>query len=229
MKIWHISDTHDYHHLLDIPTDEGIDMVIHSGDASNFRDTASNLPEMTRFMAWFAKLPFEKKIYVAGNHDAAVASRRITAEDFAAIGAIYLEDSGVEIEGRYFYGSPWTPTFNDWHFNRARHKMYKTWRAVPENTHCLITHGPPHGILDLTEKPNTDRQRRHLEMVGDKTLRDLVQAIQCPFHLFGHVHNYKQIRNAGVFVEHGITYSNGSVVTDADFGKVTSNGNILDI
>ena len=36
MKIWHISDTHDYHDLLKIP--DGIDMVIHSGDCSNPRD-----------------------------------------------------------------------------------------------------------------------------------------------------------------------------------------------
>ena len=33
MKIWHISDTHTFHGLLDIP--ENIDMVIHSGDATN--------------------------------------------------------------------------------------------------------------------------------------------------------------------------------------------------
>ena len=36
MKIWHISDTHTYHGLLDIP--ENIDMVIHSGDATNPKD-----------------------------------------------------------------------------------------------------------------------------------------------------------------------------------------------
>ena len=30
--------------------------------------------------------------------------------------AIYLEDSGVEIDGVRFWGSPWTPTFMDWAF-----------------------------------------------------------------------------------------------------------------
>jgi 3',5'-cyclic AMP phosphodiesterase CpdA len=36
MRIWHISDTHTYHNLLEVPTD--IDMVIFSGDCSNPRD-----------------------------------------------------------------------------------------------------------------------------------------------------------------------------------------------
>ena len=45
MKIWHISDTHTYHELLEIP--KGIDMVIHSGDCSNPRDPYTNEPEVT--------------------------------------------------------------------------------------------------------------------------------------------------------------------------------------
>ena len=67
MKIWHISDTHGYHDLLEIP--EGIDMVIHSGDCSNPRDPYNNEPEVRGFIDWFSSLDIKYKVYVAGNHD----------------------------------------------------------------------------------------------------------------------------------------------------------------
>jgi hypothetical protein len=34
----------------------------------------------------------------------------------------YLEDSGIELYGYRFYGSPWQPKFHDWAFNKARGK-----------------------------------------------------------------------------------------------------------
>ena len=40
MKILHISDTHGFHNLLTIPKD--IDMVIHSGDSTNYKDLYKN-------------------------------------------------------------------------------------------------------------------------------------------------------------------------------------------
>ena len=45
-RIWHISDTHSYHDLLEIPKD--IDIVIHSGDCSNVRDPYNNEPEVRK-------------------------------------------------------------------------------------------------------------------------------------------------------------------------------------
>ena len=49
MKIWHISDTHTFHNLLEIP--ENIDMVIHSGDATNPKEPYSNKVEMENFIS----------------------------------------------------------------------------------------------------------------------------------------------------------------------------------
>ena len=40
MKIWHISDTHSQHGQLQIP--DGIDLVVHSGDATNWSDPYRN-------------------------------------------------------------------------------------------------------------------------------------------------------------------------------------------
>lgn len=54
MKIWHISDTHTHHGFLKIPTD--VDMVIFSGDCSNYRDPYTNEPEVRNFITWFRHL-----------------------------------------------------------------------------------------------------------------------------------------------------------------------------
>ena len=49
--------------------------------------------------------------------------------------------------------------------------------------------------------------------------------------LFGHIHNCEDIINAGIMKlsMRDTIYSNGSVVTDGKFGKLSSNGNIIEI
>jgi hypothetical protein len=65
----------------------------------------------------------------------------------------YFCNSGVEINGVRFWGSPYSPKFHHfWAFNekrgadRARH-----WAKISENTDILITHCPLFGIFDKTE------------------------------------------------------------------------------
>jgi len=49
--------------------------------------------------------------------------------------------------------------------------------------------------------------------------------------MFGHIHNNEDIVNAGIRKVYGLDtiFSNGSVVTDRKFGKLTSNGNIFEL
>mgnify|MGYP003565119632 FL=1 len=70
MKIWHFSDSHTYHSLLEIPKD--VDIVIFSGDCSNPRDPYTNEWEVRDFINWFSSLPIKYKIFVAGNHDTSI-------------------------------------------------------------------------------------------------------------------------------------------------------------
>ncbi|MFM2015802.1 MAG: hypothetical protein RIQ51_1292, partial [Bacteroidota bacterium] len=103
MKIWHISDTHTYHGLLDIP--DNIDIVIFSGDCSNPRDPYLNKPEVENFLAWYESLPIKYKIFVAGNHDTSIEKGFINKLDFASKGIIYLENNYTEIEELKIWGS----------------------------------------------------------------------------------------------------------------------------
>jgi hypothetical protein len=225
MKIWHISDTHTYHDLLKIP--DGIDMVIHSGDCSNPRDPYNNEPEVREFLGWYKSLPIEHKIYVAGNHDTSIEKGLVQPIEFAEAGILYLEDDLIDIEGVLIYGNPYTPNFGNWAFMKDRVKLDRYWpQAIPSYVDILVTHGPPKGILDKSYSRD-----RIFEMCGDKSLLNRVLEVQPAYHLFGHIHNHKDIINAGIqkLSKYDTWFSNGSVVTDGKFGFLSSNGNIFEI
>ena len=224
MKIWHISDTHTYHDLLVIP--KGIDMIIHSGDCSNPRDPYNNEPEVRDFIDWYKELPVKYKIYVAGNHDTSVEKKLVTKKDFEDAGIIYLENESIIIEGIKIFGSPHTPNFGNWAFMKERTKLERFWRlAIDEDVDIVVTHGPPQKKLDLSY--NRDGV---LEYCGCKSLANHIEDKVKPVLVcFGHIHSSKNCVNAGVLYMDNIYYSNGSVVTDNKFGKLTSNGNIFEI
>jgi Icc-related predicted phosphoesterase len=224
MKIWHISDTHTYHGLLDIP--DNIDIVIFSGDCSNPRDPYLNKPEVENFLAWYESLPIKYKIFVAGNHDTSIEKGFINKLDFASKGIIYLENNYTEIEELKIWGSPITPTFGDWAFMKARHKTHELWQQIPNNTDIVIIHGPPANVLDLSYN-----RLNQLEFCGDKALKKRLININPKLVCFGHIHNCDDIINAGTMKLsiRDTIYSNGSVVTDGKFGKLSSNGNVFEL
>lgn len=224
MIIWHISDTHMNHHKLRIPED--VDIVIHSGDCTNSRHPFPNSTELWDFIGWFRGLPIKHKVLVAGNHDSAIHSKMMRKVDFDEMGITYLENSSAEIEGFKIWGSPLTPTYGDWCFMMARHKIHRAWNTIPEDVDIVVTHGPPKGILDLTE--NKDRS---LEQVGCKSLLRRMTEIEPMIHCFGHVHSFKHIKNAGIMkIESMITeFSNGSCVEDGKQGELSGDGNVLSL
>lgn len=174
MKLVLISDTHGAHKTVQVP--EG-DLLIHAGDLSKRGEEG----EVKEFLDWFSKQPHTYKIFVAGNHDWLFERR--SAEYITSLipeNIIYLNDSGIEINGVYIWGSPIQPTFYNWAFNRDRGKDIKRhWDLIPEHTDVLITHGPPYGILDKTIKG---------EQVGCQDLLNRVHQIKPKLHVFGHIH-----------------------------------------
>jgi Icc-related predicted phosphoesterase len=225
LKIWHISDTHTFHDLLNIPND--IDMVIHSGDCSNPRNPYINENEVWNFIDWYEKLPIKYKIFVAGNHDTSIEKRLIRSTDFTSKGIIYLENTSICIEGLNIWGTPYTPTFGvGWAYNKSRDKMDKLWKSIPENVDIIISHGPPKGILDLSYDIENN-----LEFCGCGAMKKNMIKLEPKLVLFGHIHNCEGIINAGTMQLSGYKtiYSNGSVMIDGKFSKLSSNGNIFEI
>ena len=173
MKIVCISDTHSLHNRMEIP--DG-DLLIHAGDVSS----RGGMSEIADFNEWLGKLPHLHKVIIAGNHD--FGFERYPKESKALItNAKYLNDSGIAIKGLKIWGSPIQPWFYDWAFNRKRGKeIRKHWNMIPTDTDILITHGPPFGILDDTERG---------EKVGCADLMDIIQTRVKPrLHVFGHIH-----------------------------------------
>jgi Icc-related predicted phosphoesterase len=172
MRLVLLSDTHRMHDKIAIP--DG-DVLIHAGDFCGH-----GTPNQARaFAKFFQSLPHRHKVVIAGNHDRCLESDpHLSAEIFPH--CHYLRDSGVEINGLLFWGSPWQPWFLDWAFNLQRGPALKAkWDLIPTNTAVLITHGPPRGILDKTHSG---------ENVGCDDLLAAVERIRPRLHVFGHIH-----------------------------------------
>lgn len=174
MQITTISDTHGLHYQLELP---GGDLLIHAGDVCN-RGTQE---EAANFIDWFEKQPYTYKVFIAGNHDFFLEN--FTQKEIQNIlpkNVFYLNDSGIDIEGINIWGSPITPEFYNWAFNRKRGKeINKHWQLIPNNIDILITHGPAYGILDKTF---------HNQNVGCEELLKVMENIQPQYHIFGHIH-----------------------------------------
>jgi Icc-related predicted phosphoesterase len=224
MKIWHISDTHTNQAQIKIP--KNIDIVIHTGDATNSRNPFQNEPEMIVFLTWYAHLPIRHKVLVAGNHDTSIEKHLVTKEQMKHMGITYLFNETVEIKKLKIWGSPYTSEFGDWAFMKSQKKRNQAWDSIPGDVDIIATHGPPLGILDIT-----DRRDNLQEQCGDYFLMNRIKVIKPKASLFGHIHNTKNIHNSGTKQVAGLNtvFSNGACVTDNLWGIITSHGNVIEL
>ena len=179
------------------------DVFIFPGDMT-YRGTPEELTEWRRLVQKHFLDKGRKVVAIAGNHELGVE-----AYPNASLGIInpqpdqgffWLHDSLCEIDGFTFWGSPYTPWFCDWAFNiRTEEELQTHWDTCPEKVDCMITHGPPKGILDMTHRG---------QHVGSTSLRDTVAGLKPQLHTFGHIHEAYGVRQIG-----GVTYINASICT----------------
>jgi len=64
--------------------------------------------------------------------------------------AIYLQDQLVVVEGLHIYGSPWSGKRRSAAraFATPFPELGKYWVLIPNETDLLVTHSPPHRVLD---------------------------------------------------------------------------------
>lgn len=216
IKVVCISDTHTHTEGLVLPPG---DVLIHAGDFSK----TGLLEEVKMFNDFLAKQPFAYKIVIAGNHDLtfdsanypSVLKRKLLknkpnfpggchSEDLCKetkkllSEAIYLEDSGVEILGKRFYGSPWSPEKSMTCFKLPRGPaMLEKWRQIPADIDVLITHTPPFGVLDRTKLGVN---------AGCQDLLGELKRIKPKVHVFGHIHD-----GFGTLERDGVKFINAAV------------------
>lgn len=175
--------------------------MIHAGDFS-WRGT---LEEVIPFLDWFAKQPAKHKILTVGNHEGGFVWHQhdLFKEECKLRDLIFLNDSGIEIDGLKFWGSGWTPTFCNWYWMADRGvQIRQHWNMIPEDTNVLVSHGPPMGILDKlidgTDVGCQDLMDRILKTPGLKAC------------FFGHIH----LHGGRMQEFHGIKFFNCSVCTE---------------
>ena len=121
-----ISDTHNFHHDVDVP--DG-DILIHAGD---FTLTGS-LGEVVEFNEWLGTLDHPYKIIIAGNHDRCLGESGTLGLKMFTNG-IYLERSGLDIDGIKFWGAPMTPAFNGMRggltfYTNSKNEAKRVWQV----------------------------------------------------------------------------------------------------
>jgi predicted phosphodiesterase len=183
VKIVALSDTHNRHSNLTIPE---CDILVHAGDAT----AMGSERDVRNFAKWFNDQPATYKIFVPGNHELEfeknLPASKLWFQELCPEG-ILLMDEGVCIEGLNIWGSPVTPWFRDWAFNRQRGLDIKAfWDAIPEETDILITHGPPLYIRDSLYRWS---DKEFCGRVGCEELAKRVFELpKLKYHIFGHIH-----------------------------------------
>jgi Icc-related predicted phosphoesterase len=196
MRLIVLSDTHGLHDTIkELP--EG-DVLIHAGD---FMNAGYDPSEAISFNSWLGEQPFKHRVVCAGNHDRYFQNAPEVARSLLT-SAVYLENTGITIDGVSLWGSPYTPEFLDWAFMYPRGASAKRyWNQIPYDLDVLITHGPPFGILDQTAP-----SRPHL---GCKELLRAVEEKKPRIHVFGHIHG-----GAGTFHNEATRFINAAYLNE---------------
>lgn len=196
MRMIVISDTHGLHDRIEGLPDG--DVLVHAGD---FMNSGYDPTDISSFNRWLAEQSFESRIVIGGNHDRFFQNSPKDARSLLT-NAIYLENSGVTINGVSFWGSPYTPEFLNWAFMYPRGAAArKYWDQIPEGLHVLITHGPPFGILDQVMPGG--------EHLGCAELLKGVEKKKPKVHFFGHIHG-----GAGTFDNGATRFINAAYLNE---------------
>ena len=183
------------------------DVLIHAGDWTHRGEEDLTI----EFLKWFNSQPYKHKIFIAGNHDFYPERNPVKFRELVASYApesTYLEDESIVIEGYKVHGSPMSPEFCNWAFNRFRGAdIQKHWDLIPSDTEILITHGPILGYGDILSQHGSEPGKNigcvDLLSTIDNRLRNL------QLHVSGHIHE-----GAGTYFHGSIMVVNASVLDE---------------
>lgn len=198
-KIVCISDTHCRLSKIKIP--DG-DLLIHAGDLT----FSGNIEEISQESAQLQKIKAKFThgiVFIPGNHDWLFQRDPELARQLMGDVKVLIDES-IEIDGLKIYGSPWQPEFHRWAFNLPRGEALKeVWAKIPDDIDVLVTHGPPHAILDEVPHP------RGFHAGCEALALRIVELKNLKLHVFGHLH-----MNHGSIKLGDTTYVNASSSTE---------------
>lgn len=196
-----LSDTHGK--AINLPSEQ-VDVVIHCGDLTE----ESKLHEFKTTIQMLRQVNAPLKLAIPGNHDftldepmfhTKLAEAKLSSTDptviqeygrsgdarklFEESESIILLDEGTHRftlsngASLKVYASPYTPSTNDWGFQYDPQQDH-VWN-LGKDVNVVITHGPPHGILDQVVG-NT--------RAGSASLFKAIAQSRPQMHAFGHIH-----------------------------------------
>ena len=195
MRIMAVSDLHGNLEGLD---PKGADVVVIAGDISPLKKRGPwHINDQKKwinkkFKAWTASYPDVRFVIVPGNHDYFAIAQTLFPDvendwsyEFSP-NVSFLIDSGVEINGVKFYGSPWVPIISHtWAFE-AEHDELKDWFSkIPAGLDVLVTHSPPR-IPDCDVDCSLQTDSTHF---GSHELAEAIAEKQPRFVFCGHIHS----------------------------------------
>ena len=66
---------------------------------------------------------------------------------YTALNEIKFHNKEIKIEGIKFFGSAFTPEFNNWAYNHSEKQSKVFWDNAPDSD-VVVCHGPPFMVLD---------------------------------------------------------------------------------
>ncbi|KAI0393751.1 ser/Thr protein phosphatase family protein [Xylariaceae sp. FL0594] len=178
-----ISDTHGK--ALDLKEGLQADVAIHCGNLTD----KSTIDEFCTTLHLLRRIPAPLKLVIAGNHDLTLDEPAFEkAADYLdplLVNQVYgpVGQSRRLLERAIVYASPFTPSQGGWAYNGGWAYGYPRGEkhdfAIGKDVDVVITHGPPHGIMDYTH----GRER-----AGCHHLFGAVARARPMLHCFGHIH-----------------------------------------
>jgi Icc-related predicted phosphoesterase len=197
-----ISDTHSFHRQIQL---ESVDILFVAGDYS-LRRTEE---ELLDFLIWMREQHDGYIVLTSGNHD------RFYWKDTQRFLRLmkefridYLENSSTDVLGLKIWGSPITApalTGLNRRFEMNEASRNEIWTSIPVDVDIVLTHCPPHGILDSSEGFS----------LGCKSLFHKIKEIKPRYHLFGHIH-----QSYGMVEISETVFCNGALTGDVTQGIV---------
>jgi Icc-related predicted phosphoesterase len=205
MKITCISDTHQHHKKIKMPS---TDMIIHAGDFTYHGE----LDEVQKFLQWYGEQKAKYKILVCGNHEKWISTQGNLLKQLCQNEGIQLlHNSHTVIEGLTIFGSPYSRKFGPWVYGLDEADLGLIYDNILPDTDIVITHGPAYDRLDWCPNGN----------VGSTALaHSLDQLINLKMHVTGHIHESR-----GTMLRNGVLTVNASICgipySDVIFNPIT--------
>ena len=192
-----IMATSDLHGNLEGLEPKGADVVVLAGDIAPLHGRGAwHINDQKkwinrRFREWTSSYPDIQFVVIPGNHDFYPIAHILFKDAGIDWGfhfspnVHFLGDSGTEIDGIKFYGTPWVPIIScSWAFEGEHDTLVSWFSKIPPGVDVLVTHSPPHVPgSDVDRSLQTDSEHFGSPELAEAIIEKSPRLVFC-----GHIH-----------------------------------------